>query len=379
MRCEYREVKRGMSNLSTMLTSKPFYHCRNLFLGYYVPYRHAIPLWEMENDYYLHNFHVRTGLGTSQSMREFQMAFGVLDWNGEEFERDTDIGTDKSSVVSSNHSQRRSHQRMHSRSTTTGSMEGVFSRQADQSRRIEMVRKRCKLQNKALSIWWKVALQANVQQRMWMQLGSSPMESLMPPRFDRLYQPEKMAQFDRFFARPWATPVRRSHSLQHNSGSDDENEVGVVRRNVSGHWRHNAESDTPLDGKRDYEDSSTSLENFVEEYGFGPQTRPILKTYLQHLEPSLSKNVKRKESVHKYIGDLEKELGDPPEEYVKHASSQSDFFDSSPFRSQAYDEFKKALEPLSLSANDVDGIRKVRNESLRVFFVLHSSHTPPAR
>ena len=27
----------------------------NLFLGYYLPFRHTIPLWEMETDYYLHN------------------------------------------------------------------------------------------------------------------------------------------------------------------------------------------------------------------------------------------------------------------------------------------------------------------------------------
>jgi hypothetical protein len=35
---------------------------------------------------------------------------------------------------------------------------------------------------------------------MWMQLGI-PADSMLPPRFERLYQPERIAQFDRFFAR----------------------------------------------------------------------------------------------------------------------------------------------------------------------------------
>jgi hypothetical protein len=38
--------------------------------------------------------------------------------------------------------------------------------------------------------------------------GAETEDSLLPPRYERLYQPEKMAQFDRFFARGWATPLR---------------------------------------------------------------------------------------------------------------------------------------------------------------------------
>ena len=50
----------------------------NLFLGYYLPYRHTIPLWEMETDYYLHNnLHTSVGKGTSHSMETYERAFGV--------------------------------------------------------------------------------------------------------------------------------------------------------------------------------------------------------------------------------------------------------------------------------------------------------------
>jgi hypothetical protein len=239
----------------------------------------------METDYYLHNFHVKTGRGTLQSMKGFQMAFGVVDWNDDD---DTDIGNEKDSVVSGQSLHvRRSHHRAHSRSSTLNSIESAVYRQEDQSRRIQKVRNRCNIQNQALSNWWKIAIQANIQQRMWMQLGNSPVESMVPPRFERLYQPEKMAQFDRFFARPWATPVRRSHSAQHSAGPDDENDIAEFRRNITGRPLV-SEKASLLDQSAAYDDSqeindlSSSLEQFVADYGFESQNERSLKMFVEH-------------------------------------------------------------------------------------------------
>ena len=52
----------------------------NLFLGYYLPSQNTTPLWELDNDYYLHNFHVNAGRGSLQSMKAYQSMFGV-DWS----------------------------------------------------------------------------------------------------------------------------------------------------------------------------------------------------------------------------------------------------------------------------------------------------------
>lgn len=42
----------------------------NLFLGYFIPNNNRTPLWELETDFYLHNFHVEnSGL---QSMRDYK-------------------------------------------------------------------------------------------------------------------------------------------------------------------------------------------------------------------------------------------------------------------------------------------------------------------
>ena len=146
----------------------------NLFLGYYLPFRHAVPLWEMETDYYLHNFHSQ--LRTVQSMKGYQRAFGVHDWD---------------------------------KISDTGSQSGESNMPAVQSKRIQLVRNRCNSQNQALSSWWKLAIQANVQQRMWMQLGHNIGTPMLPPRYERIYQPSKIAQFDRFFGKvfiPQASP-----------------------------------------------------------------------------------------------------------------------------------------------------------------------------
>ena len=47
----------------------------NLFLGYFVPKENETPLWELDNDYYLHNFHVQAGSSTSTMF--FQKNLGV--------------------------------------------------------------------------------------------------------------------------------------------------------------------------------------------------------------------------------------------------------------------------------------------------------------
>ena len=233
----------------------------------------------METDYYLHNFHVKTGRGSSQSMKAYQIAFGVSDWKDDD--DDIESANDKDSVVSGN---RQSHNRRHSRNSTLGSIDMSLLKQEDPTVRIQRVRDRCNAQNQSLSIWWKIAIQGNVQQRMWMQLGRSPGESLLPPRFERTYQPGKLAQFDRFFARPWSTPVRRSHAAQHNQDSDEEGEIAEFRRNISGRRSRPTESTKNHNTTGDEPDPLATLTAYVNDHGFAPRTEPSMKTFLEHYD-----------------------------------------------------------------------------------------------
>ena len=97
----------------------------------------------METDYYLHNLDVSIG----KEMKGYQKSFGVLEWSND-YDNSNETGSERQSLR---------------RSQFVNKNKDSFS---EQSRRIQKVRERCSTQNKALSMWWKIALQINVQQRM---------------------------------------------------------------------------------------------------------------------------------------------------------------------------------------------------------------------
>lgn len=156
----------------------------NLFLGYYVPSRHTVPLWELENDYHLHNFHVKVqSRGAVQAMKRYQKEFALnLDVDENEVEEESFV------------------EEMGQKKTICNST----------STRMAAVKNKFRAQIESLSLWWKVAIQCYIQQRMWMRIGS-PAEYDESDSFERIYQPDKLTQFDKYFARAWSMPSRLSH------------------------------------------------------------------------------------------------------------------------------------------------------------------------
>lgn len=278
----------------------------NLFLGYYLPSQNTTPLWELDNDYYLHNFHVNAGRGSLQSMKAYQSMFGV-DWSDLEDDHKLDM---------SDRQQRQHPHRGHARHDSVGSI-------ADDSARIERVKQRCIAQNNALSVWWKVAIQgkmmstrswlvlesphdtfycfhlvtfqAYIQQRMWMQLGGTPVGSTLPPRFDRLYRPTELSHFDKVFARPWATPSRLSHEDQHKSSLEDgelgssglsprkatpkESKITLFDERVQSSKGHGEQDKTAEE-----DEGCISLREYVNINGFSAKSRSSLNQLVAHTE-----------------------------------------------------------------------------------------------
>lgn len=99
----------------------------------------------METDYYLHNLDVEIG----KEMKGYQKSFGVLEWSND---HDNSINDTRAETQS----------RLNFKNQNKQLGDSI----PDQSRRIQKVRERCRTQNKALSMWWKIALQINVQKRM---------------------------------------------------------------------------------------------------------------------------------------------------------------------------------------------------------------------
>ena len=235
----------------------------------------------METDYYLHNLHVRAGRGTLHSMKTYQRAFGV-EWNEEQDE----ANGDKESLISSPVQRTMKRIGPVAPRDRTNNMNGYNP--DSESWRITRVRCRCKAQNEALSVWWKAAIQANIQQRMWMQLGRSTSESMLPPRFERIYQPNKLVHFDRVFAQTWATPVRSSHSAQHSTPTEDESEILEYRRNISGrassanlvHKFHTEAVSSAPESPQVAEDKMT-IQGFVSTCGLKPRVSPTLTRFIK--------------------------------------------------------------------------------------------------
>lgn len=198
----------------------------NLFLGYYVPTTTGKPLWELDTDYYLHNFHAENaGL---QSMREYKKDHYFLDQdevnpiacggcrNGvcrfrcprrcnvemisllstffllsliyHVFELNSPLPTVVFYVLFQEPTGDSNESEANALSAAT-----TLSGMIDEDRIAEMqlkrrrVRRMCARQRAATSQWWRDALQRYAQQRMWMHLGP-PKQGQLPERFIRIHE-----------------------------------------------------------------------------------------------------------------------------------------------------------------------------------------------
>lgn len=217
-------------------------------------------------------------------MRTYQRQFGI-EWVDDD-DQDHDYRSGAQLVSGSPSSS------THRRKTTQSGRNGARGPEAMESQRVARLRNQCESQNQALSVWWKVAIQNNIQQRMWMQLGRGPSESMLPPRYERIYQPDKLTQFDRLFARSWVTPVRRTHTAQHSSVSDDGTDVTEYRRTINRtnssplknkRVGHEQDKDLPSDDDDEKRDQTT-LESFASNFGFEPHVAPSLRSFLKPFE-----------------------------------------------------------------------------------------------
>lgn len=155
---------------------------------------------------------------------------------------------------------------------------------------------------------------------------------------------------DRFFARAWATPVRRSHSA--SVGTDHESELSDFRKSISGRI---TSSNYIVEDEQNDSKSTTrpcDLASFTEMFGYKPAIDPSLTRFLDFHQPKISTSVDRR-----YVGSLAAEEK-PDDAYVRYVAPTSGI-SSTGFRQEAYEEFKRCLHDTSLNSDNVAGIRKV--------------------
>lgn len=192
---------------------------------------------------------------------------------------------------------------------------------------------------------------------------------MLPPRFERLYQPEKLAQFDRFFARSWATPVRRSHAAQH--GGDASEELSEYQRNIYRPLSTTERSESVTVGNIDQkEESYELLDHVISKHGFEPRKRTTLRRFVQQHdivddEIATSRSILSNEDepyedhpTYRYIGDTNKWIEKPREEYLR-CVKPSEYLESSHYNPNSVEEFKESLHALSINANEVDEVQEL--------------------
>ena len=235
-------------------------------------------------------------------------------------------------------------------------------RHGDESKRVALVRNRCKAQNVALSKWWKIALQQYIQQRMWMSSQENDEECHLPPRFERIYQPEKLGQFDRIFSRAWETPVRRSHAAQHSEGVED-NEVADFTRVIAVDCANPSKvGDSSLDGRTS---DATTLGRFVNANGFEPRSASKLQSFGKYFDTPWSSTFEFIRQNH-HANDRS-----PPEEYLRYCTPSSQVFGQiQAHHEDRVEEFRSALHEYTLESDNVSGIREVRKTCFSSFHIL---------
>lgn len=186
-----------------------------------------------------------------------------------------------------------------------------------------------------------------------MKVGSDPGSfSPLPPRFYRLYQPDRLGQFDRFFTRSWATPVRRSHTSQHSDGPEAEADgMGLIRA-ISENFSKQREEPTENAGSRN---ESVSIDDFIKHHGVSPPRDPLLKTFLRYR--------KRETDVvvpdYDYLDSLVNITVKP--EYMRYVGSgNEDRVNTHTYPPETVEELTNCLRDYTLSSDDVGGIRQVR-------------------
>ncbi|GKY92743.1 hypothetical protein MPSEU_000244300 [Mayamaea pseudoterrestris] len=309
----------------------------NLFLGYYIPHHHTIPLWEMETDFYLHNFHVSADRGTMYSMKTYQRSFGV-DWKP----------TRLSNVA-----------KMVSSSDKVAAHQQTQNNQQTERESIVKVRSRCQLQKTTLSGWWRAALQYHMQERLWFHLGQSQIDAIVPSRFDILYQPEKLSQFDRLFLRDWAKPVRRSRSGQMTDGPEIDSEPGGRMRLPQENARFRNDGDSIVHSYRD----DQPIDAYIEANGFEPQFKTSLDSFLHHAK------TKSHSSRNASYQALDQQIDAVREEYLEYVKNPNPI--CTPFQKDKVAEFRSCLHDNALPPDDVTGLR-VLSESAHLGNVIHS-------
>ena len=327
----------------------------NLFLGYYVPSLHSVPLWELENDYYLHNLHVKTGKESVASLNFYRHNFPTdLDVNDTEEKDENEIkemtiGDPKCSTDSVDLSK--------------------------DSLTMTRVRLHCENHKTTRTLWWKEAIASYLNHR---RIYSS--DFTRGNTLSNTYRKDKLSEFDKILFKGYEIPMRLSHAAQHTILDEDKEQLHV-HRNISNCPSTVTMTDETHPSKnQDHE--RILLGDFLLKNNFRGNNEPLLGTFLESRSSSYrhrtvsqtATKIDVKESEEGlnsavFVGQFSNDSS-PPQDYVNYTEKLVVNPYDSRYRHNRLEELKRSLHESNLAANDVDGILKVRNDTHQYFLLI---------
>ena len=300
----------------------------NLFLGYYIPSHHFIPLWELENDYYLHNMQAVGYLKLEH--QNLSVEWGIGDNDETDSNTNTPIDNYPDSVDSKN-----------------------------ESFHISRVRKHCETQRLTRTFWWKDAIKSHLDQRRRLYHGYKIGDTVS--QFHRI---DKLTEFDKIFSlHMYEIPIINVRK----SVLDEDKEQLQVHRNITSSQR-TAVPDDDDDDSESHHNPLSELGGYLHQNDFSTKYDPLLSTFLESRTTSYrhrmaSNFVKGMDSA-KFVGEHDRDQK-PTEEYTEYTDKPQVNPCVADFRFNRREELKRSLHESNLHADDVDGILKVRKTILR--------------
>jgi hypothetical protein len=328
----------------------------NLFLGHYIPSRHPIPLWEMENDYYLHNSHMQSDVLSLQNSKLQQQA--LID----DFDHRKRGKSSRDSILF----QRRSLSGVRRAPILNKSYDAST---ADEPAQIVRLRKSCMNQLESFSLWWRVALRDYIDQRRWIQLGNNAeMRLPLPSRFETIHgAADQIVQFDKLLSRPWTKPFRSDRSV---NNEEEKSALITHRKKVS-----LTENETESDDTNHKEEPTITLGNYKREFGYTSQSAQYMVNFLEAQRVAAKSNERRGKGNYSsifflyllfhlhHIRSFQYSIFNTADEsfvlYNKYTQKLSEEEKSESRYKQVTEEFTSYLQDLNIKSDDADGLLKV--------------------
>lgn len=329
---KHKELLTSMKRYySNVLTDSLKQDSMNLFLGHYIPSNNSVPLWDMEGDYYLHNYHVKSGLASMQAMKQNHPSMALL-------EEKVDISGDFVRSIQSPPLDKGLSQytnRNFAMRTKSG-LKMLEVNKNKESARVQVIRKRCHNHNEALSVWWRNAIQKYIEQRCWMSLGGSSIN--LVSKFERDHGAQnEIVQFDRYFARPYTRSLPSNTRSKEKKVVKEENKALLQNRKKMSVV--DIELITDLEENND-DENQVLLAQILKSEHYGKEA-----TYLSNFLKCQKGNL-----IHI---PLENGLNDVYQTYINPREEKNSTKDD------AEKQYLKYLHDVNLASDDVDGILKV--------------------